>query len=53
MIGCGMLGVVHARRLSGLPDVVVAAASDPDEAAMQRVIDALPDEQKAGALLRL
>jgi len=52
MIGCGMLGVVHARRLSGLPDVVVAAASDPDEAAMQRVIDALPDEQKAGALLR-
>ncbi len=52
MIGCGMLGVVHARRLSGLPDVIVVAASDPDEAAMQRVVDALPETQKTGVLLR-
>jgi predicted dehydrogenase len=37
IIGCGALGLVHARRLSELPGVHVRAVSDPDAAAMQRV----------------
>ncbi len=49
MIGCGALGVVHARRLCDLPNVTVTAVYDPDPAAMQQVVDAVPprpgDEQ--------
>jgi predicted dehydrogenase len=42
MIGCGALGVVHARRLCDLPNVTVTAVHDPDPDAMQRVIDVIP-----------
>ncbi|HZT41390.1 MAG TPA: Gfo/Idh/MocA family oxidoreductase [Chthonomonadaceae bacterium] len=44
IIGCGALGLVHARRLQGLPGVQIVAVSDPDAAAMQRVADALAAE---------
>ncbi|HLK55082.1 MAG TPA: Gfo/Idh/MocA family oxidoreductase, partial [Chthonomonadaceae bacterium] len=42
IIGCGALGVVHARRLTELPAVSVTAVSDPDTAAMGRTAAALP-----------
>jgi predicted dehydrogenase len=42
MIGCGALGVVHARRLCDLPNVTVTAVSDPEPAAMARTIAAVP-----------
>src|SRR5689334_1988694 len=44
IIGCGALGLVHARRLSAIPGVHVCAVSDPDAGAMQRVIDALASQ---------
>jgi predicted dehydrogenase len=50
MIGCGALGVVHARRLCDLPGVTVTAAYDPDPAAIQNVVEAvppLPGDEKA------
>jgi predicted dehydrogenase len=47
MIGCGALGLVHALRLSDLPNVRVCAVSDPDADAMQRVVDALTPERNA------
>ena len=42
IIGCGALGVVHAKRLSAFPGVQVRAVSDPDDAAMRRVADVVP-----------
>jgi predicted dehydrogenase len=42
ILGCGALGLVHARRLSELPQVEVGAVSDPDKDAMQRVAAAIP-----------
>lgn len=44
IIGCGALGVVHALRLIELPDVEVTAVSDPDEAAMERLVNALREK---------
>jgi len=48
IIGCGALGVVHARRLTGLPNVEVIAVSDPDAAAMERVAEAIPGSGTVG-----
>ncbi|HZP83038.1 MAG TPA: Gfo/Idh/MocA family oxidoreductase, partial [Chthonomonadaceae bacterium] len=44
IIGCGALGLVHAQRLSDMPGVSVRAVSDPDAAAMERVVAALPPD---------
>ncbi len=44
IIGCGALGVVHALRLTELPDVEVTAVSDPDEKAMERLVTALREK---------
>lgn len=44
IIGCGALGLVHARRLNALPGVQVVSVSDPDAAAMQRVAVMLAGE---------
>ena len=41
IIGCGALGLVHAKRLSAIPGVTITALSDPDEDAMRRVSIAL------------
>lgn len=41
IIGCGALGVVHALRLIELPNVEVTAVSDPDEKAMERLVNIL------------
>jgi len=43
IIGCGALGIVHAQRLSALPGIQICAVSDPDDAAMRRVADVLPE----------
>lgn len=45
MIGCGALGVVHAQRLTALPNVQVTAVSDPDTAAMERVVAAVAGQE--------
>ncbi len=42
IIGCGALGVIHAKRFSAIPDVQVIALADPAEAAMDRAAAALP-----------
>src|SRR5262249_46142210 len=42
IIGCGALGVVHAKRFAELPGCDVIALSDPDAAAMARAASALP-----------
>lgn len=47
ILGCGALGLVHARRLSDLPRVQVVAVSDPNTAAMEQVIQSLPAERAA------
>jgi predicted dehydrogenase len=48
IIGCGLLGKIHAERLTALPDVHVVAVYDPDEEAMQRVADVVPPEARGG-----
>src|SRR5689334_10820611 len=42
IIGCGALGVVHAKRFAELPDCDVTALSDPDPAAVERAAAVLP-----------
>src|SRR4051812_5614959 len=48
IIGCGALGLVHARRLSELPNVQVTAVSDPDANAMRRVAETVPGSDSVG-----
>ncbi|HZO87159.1 MAG TPA: Gfo/Idh/MocA family oxidoreductase [Chthonomonadaceae bacterium] len=48
VIGCGALGLVHAQRLSALPEVHVCAVSDPNPEAMRRVAEAVPPEKRGG-----
>jgi predicted dehydrogenase len=41
IIGCGALGVIHARRFDGMPGVTVTALSDPNEEGMARAAETL------------
>jgi predicted dehydrogenase len=43
IIGCGALGVIHARRFDQLPGVTVTAVSDPSATAMDRAAAELRD----------
>src|ERR1051325_4122846 len=42
IIGCGALGLVHARRFSAMDSVDVVALSDPVVASIERVVAELP-----------